>query len=50
MSTYCFHCSKQIVKTSDDNYTDWRHKETGSMFCEKIRKIPRTIATPRVRQ
>jgi|HubBroStandDraft_2_1064218.scaffolds.fasta_scaffold21822_3 hypothetical protein len=47
MGTYCKHCSERIVKTSDDDYANWRHKESGSMFCKKVKHCPRTIAEPR---
>jgi hypothetical protein len=47
MGTYCAHCSERIVKTKEDDYRDWRHKETGSMFCKKVRGKRTTIAEPR---
>jgi hypothetical protein len=47
MGTYCKHCSERIVKTGDDDFTNWRHKETGNVFCKKVRFCPRTVAEPR---
>ena len=47
MGTYCAYCSEKIVKTADDDYQEWRHQETGSMFCKKVRGKRTHIATPR---
>ena len=47
MGTYCKHCSGRIVKTADDDYQEWRHKETGSIFCAKVRGKKTMMAEPR---
>lgn len=47
MGTYCEHCGEKIVKSAQDDFTDWRHQKTGSVFCAKIRgKRPTPMAEP----
>lgn len=46
MGTFCKHCGERICKTPEDNYQDWRHKDTGSIFCKKVRGKKVTTAEP----
>jgi len=47
MKTICWNCGNYIVKTKDDDYRDWRHQESGSIYCPKVRGKKQTSAIPK---